>query len=225
MQADIYDFEKVFEGASKCILNDGDLKAFTSRDNPDFQKDRPRVEVAFTLGPGRMQRPWIEQGDDQNPTDERESGWQGKMQFELITDADAKLHGSYLSRLRYLLSTFRIRANGFFLKYHSIGLVRDGGETRILAPQDGYYKTTLVRDIDFGVLPDAWPLLNENAPFYSRQFMALGQLWRAKVLAGQSIEQAVDQLQFPDGTWHTGTVVMGADGLPIRIDFGDADTQ
>jgi hypothetical protein len=172
--AQIYNFEAVFEPAFAGLFLAQNIIAYTSQGRlnddgtldpkPDFQKDRPRVEVVFTKGPGRRQwhLPDAPQPNIPAVMQSRESGWIGRLSVAVVTDADTDQHFSFLPAVRNIMANIPAAMDGLAITTHCInGPIQDQGETHGYNKEDGYYLTTLNYAFDFSIQRDAWALLNQ----------------------------------------------------------------
>jgi hypothetical protein len=172
--ADIYDFEGIAETAAKNVLTGMEIKAFTTRDKPDFQKDRPRVEIKFTLGAGLQRFMPVVNGAMATPATpnvtptvlfylRRESAWGFRMQFDLLTRDDIGAHADYRAQVRGALAQLWQLINGTApMTRHAIQLGKDNGSSPVLiAPESGIMKTEMSFDGSIAVQANAWPALLE----------------------------------------------------------------
>jgi hypothetical protein len=169
--AQIYDFEGAVEPAIKAVLVAMGLAAFTSQDEIDFQKDRPRVEVQFTLGAG--QNRWVAINSatglpvaalspQETWNQRRESAWACTITFSAITAADIAEHSAYRAVIRNALATLWVRineVNGLMTRHH-LYMSSDGGNSSLQMAQDkAMFKTDFTFNGKISVQADAWPAL------------------------------------------------------------------
>lgn len=154
----IYGFERVFETSLKSVFDTAQIKCFTTQDTFDFQKDRPRVEVMFTPGAGQKQRPYLPAIQE-----EREVAFKGQYRLDLITAAAVAVHNDFRTKIRSLVHGLPARINSVEpMQYHKLQFINDAGTTPTLKPEDGYYLTVMIYDVDFSIQADAWALLATN---------------------------------------------------------------
>src|ERR1017187_9389800 len=168
---DVYDFDGAFETAAKSVLTGMQLKVFTTQDKPDFQKERPRIEIKFTLGAGLQRFVPIINGAIATPATpdvtpallffcRRESARAFNAQFDLITAADISSHADFRAQARNALAQLWQLINGAALPRHCVQLSRDGGSSPILiAPEQGMMKTEMSFGGTISIQQDAWPAL------------------------------------------------------------------
>lgn len=170
----IYDIEGIVETAGKKVLEALGLKAFTTRDAPDFKKDRPRIELKLTLGQGCNRFTPIYEGQvvtaaTPNMTPSlvffcrRETAWYFKLQFVLLTRDNMEVHAAYRAAARNALAQFWLLINGAPpLTRHCIQMDRDNGSSEIeVSPEHGLMKTEMSFDGTVSIQADAWPALNQ----------------------------------------------------------------
>ena len=171
---DIYDFEGISETAAKQVLASMEIQAFTTRDKPDFQRDRPRVEIKFTLGAGLQRFMPVVNGAIATPTTpnvsptilfycRRESAWGFRMQFDLLTGIDIEGHADYRAQVRSALAQLWQLVNGVPpMTRHCMQLLKDNGSSPVLvAPESGMMKTEMSFDGTISVQANAWGALLE----------------------------------------------------------------
>jgi hypothetical protein len=174
--ATIYDFEGIFEPPIASLYAVGGLTAWTSRgevtidevtkkvkiiDGDPMQKDRPRVEVIFTRGAGRMQ--W-HPGDNTAPYgSDVESAWRGNVSITLVTDPRGSVHFGLLPTVRRITAGIPAALNEVQITTHKIQwpLIETGETHRYDRSQGGYFATTITLTFDFSVQKNAWPLLQQ----------------------------------------------------------------
>ena len=161
---DIYDFEGIVESAAQAVLSELNVTAATTQDAPTFKKIRPRVEIEVTLGPG-LQRwavyPPATGTGAQRYNARRESAWQFKIQFSLLTAADIKVHSDYRATVRAALAQLWLNINGVApMTRHSVQMTKDSGSSPVmLSPEKDMMKTDIGFDGTISVQADAWPAL------------------------------------------------------------------
>jgi hypothetical protein len=169
--ADIYDFEGQVEPAVKAVLVAMGLAAFTTQDEIDFTKDRPRVEVMFTLGAGQNRWAIINPETGLEPTGttaqdawnyRRESAWACSITIQAITDADIAAHSIYRAKARNALAGLWVCINEVndLMTRHFLTMSSDGGNSSIQMDQEhGMFKTDFHFNGKISVQADAWPAL------------------------------------------------------------------
>lgn len=174
--AAVFDFERVFELAAKALLTANNIKAFTSQmivtsgsadgdaalvaqgwDIINFQKDRPRAELIFTPGAGQKQPRVAVFNGNEFPV---ETAWKGQYKIDLITGADMRIHAAFRTMVRFVMHTQLLTINGPYLDLHQIqSFHADNGTSPVMKPEDGVFQTTMLFEIDFGILDAAWATL------------------------------------------------------------------
>ena len=150
----LYEWEKLLAATLAGIFNDAELKPKSVVDDPEFQKDRPRVEVYVTAGAAMGH--YVLDADGTR----RENGWHGSFSLRAVTDPDIGLHSAYIAAIRNVAATLDrldLTAAGVPLQWHEISKVVTAGTTPHTDPTAGEYDTTLHYNFIFAVLPDAWP--------------------------------------------------------------------
>jgi hypothetical protein len=179
----VYDFESIVETAAKAVLTSLETKSFTTTDKPDFQKDRPRVEIKFTLGADLQQFAVVLPDADGNlvniavdPTvavgvsqqdlfyARRESAWAFNLRFDLLTGMDLAQHIEYRAEVRCALARFWRLINGApGMTRHCVQLAKGGGGSPILvSPETGIMKTEMSFSGTISVQADAWSALSDD---------------------------------------------------------------
>lgn len=170
--ADVYDFENVLETALQALFNAAEIKSFTTQDFGktkdngqgtqvpviDFQKDRPRVEILFTVGAGQGQFRPLLVGGAEVPV---ETSFKGQYRLDIITSAEMAIHAAYRTRLRAFLHTQLLGVNGTDpMTLHRIHrFQQDGGTSPTFKPEEGVLRTILIFNIDFSIQDEAWATL------------------------------------------------------------------
>lgn len=168
--ADIYDLEKAVETAAKAVLVAAGLNAYTTQDTPNFEKDRPRVEIEFTQGAGLNRWVVIDPDTGAAPTGmqpaeldlyRRESAWACSIIFSAITEADISQHAEYKVKVRNALASLWIKINeAAGMTRHAIRMTSDGGSSALQAATDkSFYLTDFTFNGKIAVQADAWPAL------------------------------------------------------------------
>jgi hypothetical protein len=154
------DFEGVVENAIATLLRSNGLTVFISGEVYDFQKDRPRVQVQYTHGPGRL----IYANPQALPADlagqKIETAWASTLHTTIVTSADAtgkQDQSDIRSTLRFIYMNLAPRLNGNLLTVHKFNLAKDAGSTRGLHPQDSNSEILqLVHEIQISLHESVW---------------------------------------------------------------------
>lgn len=174
----LYNFENAVEPAVARVFVGAGLIAYTANGKiladgtvdpidqatPDLsqvlQKDRPRVEIMFTLGAGKLRWHLIK---DSDPVENAvETMWGASLAVDLITEADPVRHFDWLSLVRRICPTIQ-QVNGTTLLYHKIhGPIRYAGESHAYNGKDGYFLTKTNLNFDFSIHADGWALIANN---------------------------------------------------------------
>lgn len=154
------DFENIVENAVATILTAAGLTVFTTGQVLDFQKDRPCVQVQFTLGPGRLQ--WA--NPNKLPSDFQqqkvETVWNSMLHTTIVTAADSAGKGKQIDirgivRLAYL--NLAPQLNGSLLTLHHISIGKESGTVRGLHPNDKNSEILqLTHELVFGLHESVW---------------------------------------------------------------------
>ncbi len=165
---DVYDFEGAIEKAVSAVFTDQEIVCFTPQGDPQFQKNRPRVEATFIPGPGRQQYILVADDFTDGNSDyphRRESSFGGQLTLSVITDGENGMsaHADYRSKIRNVMSTFQRTVNGLSASVmnHKVQQIRENGSSNVYGPQEGYYQTTLNYDLEFSIQANAWLQLNQ----------------------------------------------------------------
>lgn len=154
-ESNIYDFSGQIEPAIKAVFTDAEVKAFTAQEAPQFQKERPRVEVVFVKGQGRGQ--WFRVPGETAP---RETAWQGALNLAAISSPDIATHNAFCVKIRNIMATIGQQINGNTLPFHKIqNFFVSGGETPSYTVEDGVYRTDISYNVEVSVQNNAWMAL------------------------------------------------------------------
>lgn len=153
-ETDIYSFEQIFEDALKAVFTAREVKAFTSQDTPDFQKDRPRVEVVFIPGPSQGQYKTV-------GGNFRQTSWKGQFQLRLVTEASAQVHNAFRAVIRSIMHGVGAAINETppMDKHKLQPFFADAGTSPRYQPEEGTYETNMIFECDFSVQNSAWAAL------------------------------------------------------------------
>lgn len=174
--AAIYDFEGILEKPLVLFFKDNEVQAITSQqviktgDKPtddaneangytliEFQKPRPRTEITFVPGAGAGQFAAQVISGIEMPM---ETCWSGQLKLDLITDANIQSHAAYRTFIRYLIHSQLRSLNGNQLQQHKIQeYYRDGGTSPLMKSENGYFRTTLLFELNLSVQDYAWATL------------------------------------------------------------------
>ena len=162
---DVYDPESALENAVRSILNDT-LAAFTPQSDPQFQKERPRVEIQCSLGASKNNHVVDIDGlDEYRP---REDGWKIRASLVIVTPTPANGDGGQLHReCRALIrrTMFELPWNGqipALMPNHVIyAPVGHMGTTPTPKPENGFWLTRMDWDLTISIHKDAWAKLDQ----------------------------------------------------------------
>jgi len=154
------DFENIVEEAIATVLRANGLNVFVSGEVYDFQKDRPRVQIQYTHGPGRLQ--WV--NPNKLPSDltgqKIETAWASTLHTTIVTAADAsgkQDQSDIRSSLRFIYMNLANRLNGNLLTVHRFNILKDSGSSRGLHPQDSNSEILqLVDEIQISLHESIW---------------------------------------------------------------------
>lgn len=152
----LYDFETAIEGAVKTYLTENSLKAYVSSDDPELQRERPRVEIVCNVGAMTDHR-------STHNTEYRPDTYVGTVTLTVITDSTASTHSQFRAGVRYLMgaveSALSDDANGVNerLPLHSINRFVEAGTSPTYKADEGSYESQIVFEIHFNIRPAAWP--------------------------------------------------------------------
>ena len=162
----LYRFEELLSATLKTLFNASSLKPKVAIDDPQFQSDRPRVEVYIQPG-ARFDDHYVMDADGNR----RENGWSCAFVLTAVTGSDFQIHSAYLAAIRNLAATLDWRdltvtpadlsfdaPNAFVpLQYHEISQIRTAGTNSTLHPEAGEYHSQLHYEFSFAIRADAWP--------------------------------------------------------------------
>jgi hypothetical protein len=154
----IYMVEFLLPEAVRSVMADNGITAYTQFVSPELQKQRPRCELWFTLGPGQGR--FIQVNGVP-----RETAWKGRLHAICITESNNTIHSAYVVRVRSLLHGIADAVNNVLpvMENHKVQpFFRDGGTSSRMDTQDGYFLTELSFDLDFSVQEYAWDLINQQ---------------------------------------------------------------
>ncbi len=156
MIATAFDFEDTIENAVASVLSAFGLNVFTTGQVYDFYKDRPRVQVQFTLGPGHLR--WADPKTIASiglAGQKIETAWSSTLTTVIVTAADAqgKVDQSAMrSTVRMAYMNLGPQVNGTILTLHKINLVKESGTARGQHPQDSNSETLqMVHDLELSL--------------------------------------------------------------------------
>lgn len=157
--ADLYQFEAFFEAAFKAMLEASELKVVIPG-NLKFQQARPRVEIEL--------QSVAETGDnyDQKPivSEWRNVGFRGQLSLDCISnagtgdDGNIGLHRAYVAKVREVMAA--AYANGSVIdahEFYTVNRLTCTGTTPTSKPEEGYFMTTLIFEMNWVIRPEAWP--------------------------------------------------------------------
>lgn len=181
---DIYGFEYALESALVSALasdgltiysesNDALLEAhpelsesgtsFFIPSTLEFQKIRPRVEMAVSIGAAKGVYHYS--GADAMPVggSMRETSYAAGIAFQVVSDSIGPQLRSMVCQLRCSMDTIRERINESpYLPYHSVHSITHENSSNIFSPEEGLFVTSLQYNIEFCIRTDAWDLLTNN---------------------------------------------------------------
>lgn len=135
-----FDFEDTVESAVADVLAAYGINAFTTNEVLDFQKDRPRVQIQATLGPGHLR--WADPNTLESIGLHRhnkiETAWSVQLLLDIVTAADEQGkvdQATYRSTVRTAMMILGPQVNGSILTLHKIQLVKESGTARGIHPQ------------------------------------------------------------------------------------------
>jgi len=154
------DFENIIESAVATVLTNAGLRVFTTGQVPDFQKDRPRVQVQYTHGPGHLQ--WANQNKlpDDLKGQKVETAWASTLHTIIVTatTVEGKQQQSDIRgtvRVAYL--NLAPQLNGNLLTLHKFNLVKESGSSRGIHPNDSNSEMLhLVHEIQISLHESVW---------------------------------------------------------------------
>lgn len=156
----VYSPELELEAAITALLTDA-FTALSTNDPQQFQKGRPRVEVACQLGADRSAH--LALSSFTGLGDDVEDSWAVNVTVDVITDANITLHDSCRALARFKMAQLPSLINGVTLLNHVVyGPVRHQNSNMLLNSADGIYKTTMQYSFDISVHADAWAKLNDQ---------------------------------------------------------------
>jgi len=150
----LYEFERLISATLAGVFNDANILPKSIVDAPEFQKDRPRVEVYVT--PGAAMGHYILDAQSTR----RENGWHGALSLKAVTWPEITVHSAYVAAVRNVAATLDrldLTTASVPLLYHEITRVVTAGTTPHTDPAAGEYDTQLHYNFIFAILPDAWP--------------------------------------------------------------------
>jgi hypothetical protein len=161
--AQVYDFENIVETAVKQMLTDNAIPSvFVSGDSPDFERVKPRVELAFKLGTAHLK--WVEQGSLPQSLKGLKINFAWKATLETLISCGSALNdkqtlAAWRAQVRYLFLNLDYRVNSKYLTYHSLILPKEAGCEYARHPESGYEQTKFMHEMDFQIRATAWNLL------------------------------------------------------------------
>jgi len=156
------DFENIFEESIAALLRSAGLTVFTSGMVPDFQKDRPRVEVLYKHGPAHspLQTANPMALPDDLKGDKIVVAWDSSLHTNIVTSANAtgkQQQSDIRGILRLVYLNLPSQLNGNLLTGHKLNLVREGGSSRGLHPNDSNSEVLqMVHDLQVYLHESVW---------------------------------------------------------------------
>lgn len=157
----VYDFEGVLEEAFAAVFMANELVTRSSEDDPEFQTERPRIEVFVFVGESvgplfPHAEGKLVVGNDKGS----EQQYDASCQIRVITEPDKLIHRAMRSTVRFICRTMVNRINYTYLPYHSVDMFKSSGTSYDFKPQeDGYYMSILTYQFKFSIQANAWALL------------------------------------------------------------------
>lgn len=151
-EAQIYEFEIAIPRIVQTVFEAGDIIAWTAADDPALQRERPRVELVFQVGPATDHL--------QTVTLDTVTGclvhdsYTGVLMISAYTKADYAEHIAYLAKIRAVASRLIYMET---LDFHEIYAVTPAGTTAAIQPEEGVYEARLQYNLGFCVKHDQWP--------------------------------------------------------------------
>lgn len=174
VETDIYDYFTPIENAIAAAFHAHDVICYTplgkqgaddaddltpDQEDPDFQRERPRIEIALMPGAG-MGRLRVSSGRQVANGHLREMAYRSALNIEAITKADIREHRSYLCRILFLCDTLAHDVNNTALLYnHKLQRIQSTGGSVEYKPEDGLFRSLLTYDVDFSVQQYAFEAL------------------------------------------------------------------
>ncbi len=156
----VFMFNFIVEEAAKVVFEASELTAYTSFVSPKFQKQRPRCEHVFVLGPGQLR--WAPRASlpAALATEKIESAYKGMLEVSAITAADQLIHSAFCTKVRALMMNFKSRVNNVSpMVQHKVQLITAAGESPTYESETGVYQTKLQFNLDLSIQATAWELL------------------------------------------------------------------
>ena len=154
------DFENIVEEAIATVLRTNGLTVFVTGEVYDFQKDRPRVQIQYTHGVGRLQWANPNKLPDDLKGQKIETAWASTLHTTVVTRADAngkQDQSDIRSLLRFIYLNLADQLNGNLLTVHRFNLVKDSGSARSLHPQDSNSEVLqMVHEIQISLHENVW---------------------------------------------------------------------
>ena len=153
---DLYDDSGAIENALVAVIvadpaAPSACAIYTSLDDPELQRKRPRIEIVFSAGAGqhrlvRLNDPTLRPAPGCLP----DSAFKGQLKIEIITAAVITIHTAYRVYARRLMATVVPDLNdGKKLPLWMIDSISFGGMTPRYAPETGVYQSTALYDVDY----------------------------------------------------------------------------
>lgn len=152
-EAQIYEFEIAIPRIVQTVFEAGDIIAWTAADDPALQRERPRVELFFQVGPAtdHLQAITLDGEADRLVHD----SFTGVLGIAAFTKADFAEHIAYVARIRAVASRLIYMET---LDYHELHQVTPAGCTVAIQPEDGVYEARLQFNLGFCVKHADWPV-------------------------------------------------------------------
>lgn len=154
----VYDFEGQMYAALALVFDDLEAKVWTPNDAPKVTRPRPRTEAIYSVGAEKQSYIVFSNGTKRN------ASWFSNLSFEMVTDAgNIDAHRAYRGFVRNLLAPNITLLNGAstktgaqLLPYHRIQLIRETGTSNEYKNEDGYLRSRINYDVEFGIDHGVW---------------------------------------------------------------------
>lgn len=153
---ELYDYFTPLETALASVFEAQEFVIWTPLRDPEFQKERPRVEAVLMPG-AALGFLLPEVNKPARCGFLREKARRASLTVFVVTEARIVTHRAFLARTLYVLDTLGHAMNATALMpYHSVQSVKCNGGGLSDDPTTGSYTTTLNCDLDFSVVESAW---------------------------------------------------------------------
>lgn len=163
--SDIYDYFSPIEDAIRTVFEANEIVCWTPLSDPDFQKERPRVEAVLLPGQnlGRLLPVVLADGETRRRNANgflREQARRSQLVIRVITESDIAVHRTFVAEILYLMDTAGHDMNaGDKLPNHAVSGLNCTGGTLETKAEEGSYMSVFMFDLDFSVKTAAWDAL------------------------------------------------------------------